>query len=150
MKQKNIFSMETQNYIIKNIRKFFQNAVNDEDFSTFCQDNFYEFYNNFTAGQTLNQRISDLIDFCMKRNKMQDLVHFMKEANGVKFTDFLPYLEAQSDKNELNVTGNDKLVIHETPQNEAKKNNVITTNGSGNIIIQDLSKGNDINISISK
>ncbi len=31
MKQKNIFSMETQNYIIKNIRKFFQNAVNDED-----------------------------------------------------------------------------------------------------------------------
>lgn len=79
------------NYITAQIRKLLNAAFNDEDLQIFCEDYFYEVANNFTAGQTKKQRISDLLDYCRRYGKTGDLLGLIQQENAVQYNQFSPY-----------------------------------------------------------
>jgi len=66
---------------IKNIRKQLTENFGDEELNIFCQENFYEVYNNFTSGQTKNQRITALIDFAVRKGQIEFLLNQLTQNN---------------------------------------------------------------------
>ncbi len=55
------------------LRKFIVETFSDDDLNAFCFDNFPQVAQSFTAGQTKDQRVSLLLEYCRQKDKSSDL-----------------------------------------------------------------------------
>jgi len=115
-------------YNIKNIITLLTETFNDEELNIFCQENFYEIYNNFAIGQSKNMKISALIDFANRKGKMDSLLEKVKEANEFQYKKYLPYIN----RNEETGTNNKPETNHFS--NHIESDEETTTNNEQEII----------------
>lgn len=56
------------------IRLFLIEFFNDEDLNSLCFDHFREVYNNFTADMPISRKARELIDYCIRRDRLPELL----------------------------------------------------------------------------
>lgn len=78
-------------YKLPNISKLLNNAFNDTEFNEFCMFYFDQVHNAFSDGQSKQQKIMKLIDFCKRNLKFQYLLNNIEETNKAQFEANKPY-----------------------------------------------------------
>ncbi|MDQ1301989.1 MAG: hypothetical protein QG637_1911 [Chloroflexota bacterium] len=68
-------------YNLAVIRKLVSAAFSDEELKAFCFDHFSDVYQDFTAGQTLGQRVQLLLDFAVRQGQTPRLLAAVAQAN---------------------------------------------------------------------
>jgi Effector-associated domain 7/SEFIR domain len=73
-------SMQTQPSTLT-IRQLVEDALSDDDLSNLCQDEFPKVYNQFTTGQTKDQRIRLLVDYVSRHHEIPKLLGAIQKLN---------------------------------------------------------------------
>ncbi|MEM8804892.1 MAG: NACHT domain-containing protein [Cyanobacteria bacterium P01_G01_bin.38] len=72
------------------------NKLGDDEFLNLCQDSFPSVDENFTSGQTKNERIRLLIDYVKRQDEVRKLLEEIKIINPNAFTEFEEHLVINS------------------------------------------------------
>ncbi len=86
--------MQSEKYNYANIFNLLNASFNDDGLNTFCMIHFYEVFNNFASGQTKQQRIRDLFDFCIKKLQVEQLLELMQTEFREQYDARKPYTSA--------------------------------------------------------
>ena len=88
---------------------------NDGELTTFCFDYFPEVQNNFTSGMTKGDKTLQLLDYCRRRERLPDLLKYLRAARPGQFDarlgpsaapqSFQPTRTTQPDQSVANVSG---------------------------------------------
>ena len=78
-----------KNWNLGKVRKLIQHALTNEDFMSMTQSYFPRVAQTFANGQTLSQRIGDLIDFAQRQCEIIQLLIRIQEANPNGFANFI-------------------------------------------------------------
>jgi hypothetical protein len=79
-----------KNYNLANINKLLMN-FSDEDINRLAMFNFEQVFNNFAAGQTKQQKVMALLDYCKRFMETEKLLDAAKDENPAAFEQFKPY-----------------------------------------------------------
>ena len=74
---------------VAQIRKLVEDALSDDDLSNLCQDEFLKVYNQFTTGQTKDQRIRSLVEYVDRQREVQNLLNAIEKINPNTYTEFM-------------------------------------------------------------
>jgi ribosome-binding ATPase YchF (GTP1/OBG family) len=80
-----------RSYKLANLNKLLMNGYSDEDLTAFCQFNFEKVFNNFTNGQSKQQKVMALIDYCKKFVETDTLLELLQAENEKQFQQYAPY-----------------------------------------------------------
>jgi hypothetical protein len=75
------------------IRELILEAFSDEELLTFCQDHFGEAVNQFSSATSKETKARELIGWCERREKMQDLLAQLKVERPEKYARYSAELE---------------------------------------------------------
>jgi hypothetical protein len=76
------------------IRELLMGAFGDGELIDFCQSYFYEVYNSFGQNWGKGRKVQKLIDYCRRRNRMDELLARVREARPEKYAEFESRLPA--------------------------------------------------------
>jgi pimeloyl-ACP methyl ester carboxylesterase len=79
------------NYIRPNIHSLLEDALSDDDLHILCQTHFPKVYNQFTSGQTKNQKIQLLLDFSIRQQQEENLLQQIEIINQAAYSKHAPY-----------------------------------------------------------
>lgn len=77
-------------YHIGEIRRFIAERFDDEEVKLLCFDYFSEVYSDFTAGMTKTQMIMQLVEFCLHRDIMDELLQRIHNERPKQFKERFP------------------------------------------------------------
>jgi hypothetical protein len=60
-------------------------AFSNEELTTLCFDHFRPVYEEFAGGMSKGQKIQRLLDYCLRREQVDDLLAAVREANPVQY-----------------------------------------------------------------
>ncbi len=80
-----------RSYKLGNINKLLMNGYNDEDLMAFCQFNFEKVFNNFTNGQSKQQKVMALIDYCKRSIQLDNLLELLQGDKETEYQQYAPY-----------------------------------------------------------
>ncbi len=63
-------------------------AFSDEELMTFCYDNFRPVYEEFTTGMSRTQKVQRLVEYCVRRGQMAELLARVERANPYQYGRF--------------------------------------------------------------
>jgi hypothetical protein len=63
-------------------------AFSDEELTTLCFDYFRPVYEEFAGGMSKGQKIQRLLDYCLRREQVEDLLAAVREANPAQYRRF--------------------------------------------------------------
>ena len=86
-------STSEHKYKLKNIRQLLSTAFDDETLSVFTMDNFPNVQSHYTSGQSKLQKITLLIDYARRYDKMTELLRTIKKFNANLYEKNKPYIE---------------------------------------------------------
>ncbi|MDX2306487.1 MAG: CHAT domain-containing protein [Microscillaceae bacterium] len=92
---------------ISELRNLLNEAFNDEELNAFCQDYFYEVYNNFANGQSKNDKITKLLDHCKRHIKYKYLLEKIEKVRPELYSQYESKL-FKDDSNSSNPNNNPK------------------------------------------
>ncbi len=81
------------NYILSNIRELLNEMFNSESLTVFCQDYYWDIYNQFSDEMTKTKKIALLIDYVKRNNTIKELLNRLKEIDEDCFFLHQPYFE---------------------------------------------------------
>lgn len=79
-------------YVMAEIRQLIMNSFNDDEFTSFCFDFFRPVYEDFAGGQNFTQRVMSLLDYCLRRLLIPELLARIKEVNPAQYNRFISVL----------------------------------------------------------
>lgn len=68
------------------VRRLLQDALSDQELTDLCFDHYKDVYNNFSAGMGKSQKIQALLEYCMRRDRVEELVELVRQANPSGYT----------------------------------------------------------------
>jgi hypothetical protein len=77
------------------IRELILESFDDEELLTFCQDHFGEAVNQFSSATSKEAKARELIGWCERREKMQDLIDKLKTERPAKYQKYAAELEGK-------------------------------------------------------
>ena len=92
-------------YNLAAIRQLVSAAFSDDELTTFCFDHFPSVGQNFTAGQTLDQRVLLLVDFAARQGQLGVLLDAIKQANPYQYERFGTDVRADQARGDLTQGG---------------------------------------------
>ncbi|HAN77635.1 MAG TPA: hypothetical protein DCQ31_07605 [Bacteroidales bacterium] len=78
-------------YKLANIQKLLLNTFSDTDLNSFCMIYFEEVYQTFADGQSKQQKVLKLLDYCKRFMKFEYLLFHLEEENSAQFSAFQSY-----------------------------------------------------------
>lgn len=75
------------------IRDLLTVALDDEMFTVLCFDHFRPVHESFAAGMSKGQKIHRLMDYCVRHNRVAELLDKVKKANPSKYAEFASQLK---------------------------------------------------------
>jgi len=79
------------------IRQFLATAFNDEELTMLCFDHFRAVYQNFSTGMTKGQKVQLLLDYCIRRAVLPQLLTTLNSERPQQFTDWSSQLTSRDD-----------------------------------------------------
>jgi hypothetical protein len=70
------------------IRKLLTAAFDDEKIIALCSDHFHPVYEDFGSGMSKGQKIERLLDYCLRHEKMEQLLEMIQKHNPTQYTRF--------------------------------------------------------------
>jgi hypothetical protein len=83
-------SLEHPSWDKGTIRSLLTTAFNDAELTAFCFDHYTAVYENFGEGTSKSVKIQQLLDYCYRRNAVDDLLALVKQYNPWQFGRFAP------------------------------------------------------------
>jgi hypothetical protein len=70
------------------LRDLLNAAFNDEELTTLCFDYFRPVYDDFAGGMSKGQKVQRLLDYCSRRELVDELLAAVRKANPAQFRRF--------------------------------------------------------------
>jgi hypothetical protein len=70
------------------VRDLLTAAFSDQEIQTLCFDYFYEVYQNLSGGMGKGEKIQRLLDYCLRHDRIEDLVAIVQEENPAQYARF--------------------------------------------------------------
>ena len=70
------------------VRELLMAAFSDEELTTFCFDNFRPVYEEFTTGMSRTLKVQLLLDYCVRRGQMAELLPRVERTNPYQYARF--------------------------------------------------------------
>ena len=75
------------------IRDLLTAAFSDEELTAFCFDHFSAVYEDLSAGMSMGQKVQRLLDHCLRRDQVGELLRLVQEYNPVQYARLKDRLE---------------------------------------------------------
>jgi hypothetical protein len=84
---------EPKEYNTAAIRNLLAAAMSDEELTTFCFDVFRPVYEEFSAGMSRLQKIQQLLDYCIRHDRVSELLTAVESTNPYQYDRFRQQFE---------------------------------------------------------
>jgi len=81
----------------KAIRELLSAAFDDEEITTLCYNSFHEVHELFSTGTSKAQKIQLLLDYCVRKVQLEELLKLVKERNPAQYARLVPSLQTDAE-----------------------------------------------------